>query len=163
MFQFTESIHIAAPAEQIWKTLVDLETWWPPSNPEHINIEIRSSGKPIDVGTEIVFAEYIAGIKGKAAGFITKWNTGHEAAWEGEAVYRYYIVPIRIREGVSWLIESKGENSILSAHVWAKFPSTLFGRFLEWYATNLLNVIARDRDHARCELEYLKEVIETPV
>jgi hypothetical protein len=140
---------------------VDIETWWPPSNPEHIGIEIRSSAKPIDVGTEIVFEERVAGIKGQAAGAITRWIPEREATWEGAAEYRHYGIPIRIREGVSWLIESQDKTSQLSARVWAKFPSTVFGRFLEWYMTKLLNVVERDREHARFELEYLKGEIES--
>jgi len=50
---------------------------------------------------------------------------------------------------------------MLSATVWAQFPSNLFGRFVEWCIVRLLNVIDRDREHARCELEYLKRIIET--
>jgi hypothetical protein len=160
MFQFTESVAIAARPDQIWETLVDIEKWWPDSNPEHIGIEVRNSGKPIDVGTEIVFAEYVAGIKGQAAGSITRLIPGREATWEGAAVYRYYGIRIRVREGVSWLVESQGNTSILSARVWARFPSTFFGRLVEWYTVRLLHVIDRDREHARCELEYLKRVME---
>ncbi len=161
MFQFTESIPIEALPTEIWATFVDIEEWWPPSNPEHIGIEVKSGGSPVDVGTEIVFEERVAGIKGKAEGAITKWAPEREAAWEGVAVYRYCGLRFRVREGVSWLIEDHGESSQLSARVWAEFPSTLLGRFLEWYTTKLLNVVARDREHARRELEYLKYVVES--
>lgn len=161
MFQFTESIAISSRPDEVWETLVDIEKWWPPSNPEHIGIDLRSAGNPIDVGTEIHFEERVAGIKGKAVGLITKWIPEQEATWEGVAVYRYYGIPIRIREGVSWSIESRGSGSKLSASVWAHFPSNVFGRLAEWYTVKLLNVIDRDREHARCELEYLKAVIET--
>lgn len=160
MFQFTESIAIASPPDEVWRTIVDIEKWWPPSNPEHISIDVRSVGKPIDVGTAIHFEERVAGIKGKASGLITKWIPEREARWEGVAVYRYYGIPIRIREGVSWSIESYGSGSRLSARVWAQFPSNAFGRLAEWYTVSLLNVIERDREHARCELDYLKAVIE---
>jgi hypothetical protein len=161
VFQFTESIPIAAPPNEIWKNFVDIAKWWPPSNQEHTDIDVKSHENPIDVGTEVVFEERIAGIKGKAVGSITRWVPEREATWEGEAVYRYYGIPFRIREGVSWLLESHGKTSQLSARVWAEFPSTLFGRFLEWYTTKLLNVVDRDREHARRELEYLKHVIES--
>jgi hypothetical protein len=160
MFQFTESIAISSRPDEIWETLVDIEKWWPPSNPEHIGIDVRSAGKPIGEGTEIYFEERVAGIKGKATGLITKWIPEQEARWEGTSVYRYYGIPIRIREGVSWSIESRGYGSMLSASVWAHFPTNLFGRLAEWYTVKLLNVIDRDREHARCELEYLKAVIE---
>lgn len=160
MFQFTESIHIAASPNEIWATFVDIEKWWLPSNPEHISIEVRAGGNAIDVGTEVVFEERVAGIKGQAVGAITRWIPEHEARWEGKAVYQYCGIPFRIREGVSWLIKRDGKTSQLSAHVWADFPSTFFGRFVEWYTTKLLNVIDRDREHARCELKYLKHAIE---
>ncbi|MGD2056597.1 MAG: hypothetical protein PVJ15_07305 [Gammaproteobacteria bacterium] len=161
MFRFTETIEIASRPDAIWQTLVDIKKWWPPSNPEHISIDVRYAGKPIAVGTEIHFEERVAGIKGKASGSITKWMPQREAAWVGTAVYRYYGIPIRIQEGVSWSIESQGGVSTLSATVWAQFPPNLFGRVAEWYTIRLLNVIDRDREHARCELEYLKAVIET--
>ncbi|HKR30645.1 MAG TPA: hypothetical protein VJT08_09210, partial [Terriglobales bacterium] len=51
-------------------------------------------------------------------------------------------------------------SSILSAHVWARFRTGAFGRFLECYSVHILHITERDRKHARCELEYLKRVIE---
>jgi hypothetical protein len=161
MFQFTESIIIASRPDEIWETLVDFEKWWPPSNPEHISIDVHYDGKPIDVGTEVNFEERIAGIKGKASGSITKWIPECEATWEGAALYSYYGIPIRVREGVSWSIESIGSVSTLSATIWAQFPVNLIGRLVEWYSVRFLNVIDRDKEHARCELEYLKSVFET--
>lgn len=161
MFQFTESISIASRPNEIWKTIVDIEKWWPPSNPEHISIDIHNAGNPINVGTEINFEERIAGIKGIASGSITKWIPEKNATWEGLAIYTYFGIPIRIQEGVSWSIEGEGANSTLSATIWAQYPANLFGRFVEWYSIRLLNVIARDKEHARCELEYLKRIIET--
>lgn len=161
MFQFTESIAIVSRATEIWDTLMDIEKWWPPSNPEHIGIDVCSAGRPLEVGTKIQFEERVAGVKGKAVGFVTKLIPEREATWEGAAVYRHYGVPIRILEGVSWSIESRGSVSKLSATVWVHFPSNWFGRLSEWYAVKLLNVIDRDRKHARRELEYLKELIES--
>jgi hypothetical protein len=160
VFEFTESIMIAAPATATWKVLADVERWWMPSNPEHIRMEVRSQGKPMDVGTEVVFEERVAGIKGRAEGVITQLNPGEQATWEGTAVYRYFGLRFRIHEGVSWRVERHGESSKLSARVWAEFPATTVGRILEWYAKSVLNVVERDREHARRELEYLKGVIE---
>lgn len=160
MFEFTETIEIDKPAKEVWATLVDIETWWPPSNPEHIGIEVRSDGKPIGVGTEIVFEERVAGVKAKAEGSITSWKDRNEAVFEGDAVYRLYGFPIRVREGVAWRLGAHGETTCLSANVWARFPSSIVGSTLEWYAKTLLNVVDKDRAHARCELEYLKRIIE---
>lgn len=163
MFRFTESIEIAAPPDKIWDTLADIEKWWPPSNPEHISIEVQSADEPIGVGTEIVFAERIAGIKGEAAGSLTTWIPSRKAAWKGAAVYWYHGLPLHIQEGVSWMIENQGNLSRLSVTVWALFPSNIFGRLAEWYAVKFLHLIARDREHARCELEFLKGMIESGI
>jgi len=160
MFIFTETISISSRTEQIWKTLVEIEQWWPPSNPEHIGIDVLNTGKPIEVGTKINFEERVAGIKARATGAITQWVPEKVATWEGEALYTYFGIPIRIHEGVSWTIENKGNVSALSATVWAKFPPNRLGRFLEWYMNRFMNVIEKDKVHARCELEYLKRMIE---
>ncbi|WP_162622880.1 SRPBCC family protein [Salinisphaera orenii] len=160
MFEFTETITIHRPGSQVWQTLVDIETWWPPSNPEHIDIQVHSAGQPLDVGTRVDFEERVAGIRATAQGSITRWEPEREVAWEGDAVYRYYGIPLYVREGVVWRVESKGQTTDLSANVWARFTSPLFGRVIEWYATKLLNVVEKDRAHARCELEYLKNILD---
>ena len=161
MFQFTESISIAAQSDEIWNIFEDIEKWWPPANSEHANIEVNTFAKPVDAGTEVNFEERIAGIKGKASGSISRWVYAREARWEGEAFYRYCGISFRIQESVTWLIERRGKTSLLSAHVAAEFPPTLFGRFIEWYAIKVLGITDRDREHARRELEYLKTRIET--
>lgn len=67
---------------------------------------------------------------------------------------------LTIQEGVTWRIEPGMGCSILSAHLWARFPAGTLGRFLEWYSTPIHRVIDCDRKHARRELEYLKHLIE---
>jgi hypothetical protein len=111
------------------------------------------------LGTEVILEQRIVGIKGQVVCAVTRGIPGHEAACEGGAVCRYYGIPFQIREGVSGLVQGRGETPKLSAHVWAQFPSSLFGRVLEWCTTNVLNVVERDREHARRELEYLKRAI----
>jgi hypothetical protein len=160
MFRFTESIPIHASPATVWATLLDIESWWPPSNPGHIGIDVRSSGKPVGLGTAIAFEEKVAGIAAHAEGTITRWAPEKEAEWRGVAVYRYYGIPIRIPEGVTWSIAHRDGGSVLSATVWAEFPANLFGRLFEWYAIRILNIVPRDRDHARCELQYLKRILE---
>ena len=44
MFEFTESVVIAAPLPEVWEVLQDLENWWPASNPEHESIERLDDG-----------------------------------------------------------------------------------------------------------------------
>ena len=160
MFEFTESVRVDAPPGKVWKLLADVERWWPPSNPEHIRIDVLGRSKVIEVGTNINFEERVAGVKGKASGTITRFIPEAEATWEGVAEYRYFGLRFQVHEGVSWYVDKDGEASRLSARVWAKFSSGMFGRLLEWYAKTLLNVIARDREHARCELVYLRNTIE---
>jgi hypothetical protein len=160
MFEFTESIRIEAQSNAVWDHLADVERWWLPSNPDHIGLEVRSSNNGIGIGTEVVFEERIAGIKGKAVGTITSLIHGEKITWEGIAEYRYLGFPFHIREGVSWQVESHTQSSTLSARVWAEFPSSTFGRIFEWYAKSFLNIVARDREHARRELVYLKSAIE---
>ena len=160
MFEFTESIRIEAPADQVWEQLADIERWWMLSNPEHSSIQVQSSDKPIGAGTEVVFEERVAGIPGRAEGRITRWIPGTEATWEGEAAYQYVGFCFHIREGVSWRVEGRGDTATLSARVWAHYPPGVLGRLLEWYTKTVLNVVERDREHARRELVYLKSVIE---
>lgn len=160
MFEFTEAVSIRATAENAWSRLSDLESWWLESNPEHISLEIGSPGKRFAVGTEIAFTERVAGIKASASGTVISLMPGVAATWEGVANYRYFGFDLAIQEGVTWSIEANMGSSTLSAHVSARFPAGAFGRFFEWYSVRILHVIERDRQHARCELVYLKHLIE---
>ena len=130
------------------------------SNPEHIALEIRSPEKRIAAGTEIAFEERVAGIRGSAAGTVTNLTPGVAATWEGVAEYRCAGFRMSIEEGVTWSVEPTATGSKLSAHVWARFPSGWLGPLLEWYSTAILRIVHRDREHARCELEYLKRLFE---
>jgi hypothetical protein len=47
MFEFTESISITATRSEIWRRMVNIEQWWPPSNPEHTSIGVRPAGAHI--------------------------------------------------------------------------------------------------------------------
>lgn len=162
MFEFTESVEIRANPKEVWQHLSALERWWLPSNPEHISLEVRSTDGTIRPGTKIAFQERIAGIKGSAVGTVTRWNPEKEAACEGTAIYGHMGLHFPVREGVSWQVEDvHPETSVLSARVWAQFPSSLFGRVVEWYSRKVLNVVDRDRQHARRELTYLKQWIES--
>lgn len=67
-----------------------------------------------------------------------------------------------IRESVTWRVESVDTNACrLNACVWAVFPTTLSGSFVASAFEHLLNGIADDRQHARRELEYLRNTIES--
>ena len=160
MFEFTETVSIRATAESVWSRLSDVESWWRKSNPEHISLEIGSPDKRVAAGTEIAFEELVAGITARASGTVTSLIPDVAATWEGMANYRYCGFRLAIQEGVTWSIEPDMDSSILSAHVWARFPAGAFGRVLEWNSVHILHIIEHDRKHARCELEYLKRVIE---
>ena len=159
MFEFTESIAIAALPSRVWETLEDVESWWPPSNPEHIGMQVGE--RPIAEGTAVDFQEKVAGIPGRASGHITELRPGERITWAGTARYRYMrLIPFTVQEGVSWTLTPDQDGTRLAAQVWAIFPETLRGRLLEWYATRFVDVIRKDRAHARRELEWLKQHIE---
>ncbi|MEJ2210086.1 MAG: SRPBCC family protein [Anaerolineae bacterium] len=160
MFEFTESIRIAAPPAKVWDYVADVERWWLASNPDHIRMDVGGDGAALGPGTEVTFEERVAGLRGRAEGTVTRWVPGNLIEWEGRARYHYLGLPLQVREGVSWQVEGSDGGSRLSARVWAEFPSGLLGRFFEWYAKSMLDVVDRDREHARRELEYLKFEIE---
>jgi hypothetical protein len=82
--------------------------------------------------------------------------------WEAPAArYRLCGVPTTIGEGVTWTLKRTTEGATdLSAHVWATFPAGVYGRLLHGVFTHLLHGVARDREHTRTELCYLKRMIE---
>ena len=162
MFEFTETIPIAAPREQVWDTVADIEGWWPASNPEHDSLEPLDD-RGIEVGARLRIREKIAGIPGVAEGAITEVVPGRTVTWEApEAHYRWHGIPLTVGEGVTWTVDSSGPAaSEVSAHVWATFADTVYGRLVEWTFTRLLDGISKDRHHARTELEYLKRTIES--
>lgn len=51
MFDFKATVDIHTTVEKLWGYLIDIEEWWLPSNPEHIELEILSQDKQIDEGT----------------------------------------------------------------------------------------------------------------
>lgn len=161
-FDFTETIRIDAPAPTVWATLVDIETWWLPSNPEHDSIERLDAGHEITVGTRFRIREKIAGVPGTGLGAITHLDPGTSVTWESDQM-RYRLlaaVPFTISEGVTWRVDSDGpDHCCVSAHVWARFPTGPGGRLLWLLFTRLLNGINKDRRHARTELEYLSAIL----
>lgn len=160
MFEFTEAVKIDAPASEVWEVLQDLEGWWPASNPEHESLE-RLDDLGIEVGARIRIREKIAGIRGEAIGTITRVHPGSSVTWEtSKACYRWFGVPITIGEGVTWTVTSSGDNTRVSAHVWATFPS-IASRLLRPIFIRLLSGIENDREHTRIELRHLKRLIES--
>ena len=161
MFEFTETIDIGASADAVWETIVEVERWWPPSNPEHDSLERLDEGD-LKVGTRFRIREKVAGIPGEAIGIITNVEPGTSVTWRADqAQYRLLGISFTIGEGVTWRVEPDGLDACrLSAHVWATFPDGVIGRFLSFVFTQLLDGIAKDRQHTRTELEYLKKSIE---
>lgn len=161
MLSFTESVTIAASPGVIWTHLVDFERWWVASNPEHIRLEILSPDKSVVEGTQIDFEERVAGVRAVAKGRIVSLHPRVEATWEGRAVYHYLGIRIPIHEGVKWRLAGMGRDlTIISASVWAEFPGGPIGGLLEWHAKKHLDILERDREHMRQELNYLKDVVE---
>lgn len=161
MFEFIETVVIAAPPPVVWVVLQELENWWPASNPEHESIERLDDGG-IRVGAVLRVREKIAGVPGEAVGTITRADPQAAVTWEApKARYRILGVPFTIGEGVTWSVQSEPAGATrLSAHVWATFPGP-FGWLLQWMFTFLFRGVEKDREHARTELHYLKRIVET--
>lgn len=161
MFQFTESIQIRASLDRAWNYLVDVEKWWPPSNPEHESLEIIDRNRPLSKGTKIRFRERVAGIPGEMEGEVTEYAERDHITWESSmARYALCGLTFDVREGVRWNVRDEGPFVILSATVWAIFPNGLKGSALEWLFKGPLRGEAKDRLHARRELEYVKRELE---
>lgn len=161
MFEFTESALIDATPTTVWQVMVDLERWWPASNPEHHSFERLDDGPELAVGSRLRIRECIAGIPGEATGKITRLEPPWLVTWEApQARYRWFGVPVTLGEGVTWRIAPRGDQVDLSATVWATFPPGPRGRLLETAFIRLLNGVEKDREHARSELSYLKTTIE---
>lgn len=161
MFEFTEEMLIQAPASEVWEVMTDLERWWVASNPEHESLE-RLDDLGIGEGARLRIREKIAGVPGQYVGELTRVVPLAEVTMEApKARYRLAGLGFTVSEGVTWRLEPAGEGSTrVSARVWATFPDGRSGRVLEWVFTRLLDGITRDREHARTELAYLKEIIE---
>ncbi len=160
MFEFTEMITIEAPPEAVWEFMRDIDRWWPASNPEHDSlVRVDGSGE-LGVGTRLLIREKIAGIPGEALGTITRWEPGRVVTWDApQARYRWFGVEQVLGEGVTWRIQQSGAGSVVSATVWARFPPGLRGGVFET-VFRLVGGIAKDREHTRVELRYLKAGIE---
>jgi uncharacterized protein YndB with AHSA1/START domain len=163
MFDFTESVLIEAPHDQVWQVLSDIDRWWLASNPEHDSLEHLDSLAPTQVGARLRIREKIGGIPGEAVGTITAVEPGTAVTWQADARYRWLGVPVRVGEGVTWRVEPHDESTTqVNARVWATFPSHLVGRVAAFAFVRLLHGIDKDRRHAYTELQYLKALIENP-
>lgn len=164
MFEFTETILVNAPPARVWEVMSNIDGWWLASNPEHESLERVGDDSGIEVGAQMRIKEKIAGIPGDALGVITDVKPSSSVTWEAPNTrYRWHGIPITIGEGVTWSIDARRDDASahVSAHVWATFPPGVSGRLLEWVFVRLLDGVEKDREHARTELRYLKQLIET--
>lgn len=161
MFEFTETISVHAAPSAVWDTMRDLERWWPASNPEHESLE-RLDDRGIEPGARLRIREKIAGVPGEAVGTITRVEPGTEVTWDAPAArYRWGGVGVTVGEGVTWRVDpGPAGDTEISARVWGTFPPGLAGRLTECVFKRVLNGVARDREHARTELRYLKRILE---
>lgn len=82
-FEFTESIDIPVTPAELWDVMVDVEDWWPPSNPDHESIERLTPGA-LRPGTRLLVHEKIAGIPGEVEGpVVTVDEAGRRLVWRG--------------------------------------------------------------------------------
>jgi hypothetical protein len=160
-FEFTESIEIGAPANRVWSVMTELEDWWVDSNPEHESLE-RLDDRGVAVGARLRIREKVAGVPGEYVGELTRVVPMSEVTMEApSARYRLLGIPFTVGEGVTWRLEPLGEHAAqVSARVWATFPHGLMGRLVAWTFVHVLNGVAKDREHARTELRYLKRLLE---
>ena len=160
-FEFTETIDVQAPPELVWDVMSDLDNWWVASNPEHESLE-RLDDRGIAVGAKLRIRERIAGVPGEYIGELTRVTPMSEVTMEAPAArYRLFGISLTVGEGVTWRLESTDDHaSQVSARVWATVPYGFLGHAVAWIFVNLLNGIAKDREHARVELRYLKQIIE---
>lgn len=161
MFDFTESVEIETTADRLWSYLIDIESWWPTSNPEHESLEILSYDKHLAVGTRLRIRERIAGIPGEAEGEITELVEADHVSWEADrARYRLWGIPLEVAEGVRWTLRPGTYGIHLAATVWARFPGGWKGRLVEWLFKRPLDGVRKDREHTRRELEHIKAQLE---
>jgi Polyketide cyclase / dehydrase and lipid transport len=162
MFEFTESVRVEAGPQQVWDVLRDIDNWWLASNDEHVDLEHLDDRPATEVGAKLRIHEKIGGIPGEAVGLITAVEPGSAVTWEADATYRWLgLLSVPVKEGVTWRVQPHGDDATeISARVWARFPHKGIGRLAAFAFTRLLNGVAKDRQHARTELEYLKGIIE---
>lgn len=161
MYEFTESIVIEVDPKTVWERLIDIESWWPDSNPEHASLERLD--ERVGVGTRLRIRERVAGVPGEAVGEITEFEPLSAVTWEApEARYRLLGMTVTVGEGVTWSMDAAdGGATRVSARVWAVFFDTAIGRAQEWMFAHVLNGVERDREHTRTELRYLKQLLES--
>jgi uncharacterized protein YndB with AHSA1/START domain len=161
MFDFTESVLIDAPHAEVWEVLSDVDRWWLASNPDHDSLEHLDTLAATQVGARLRIREKVGGIPGEADGTITSVEPGRAVTWEADATYRWFGLPLRVGEGVTWRVDPEADAATrVSARVWATFPKHLVGRIAAFAFVHLLNGIEKDREHARTELRYLKSLFE---
>jgi hypothetical protein len=161
MFDFTAKLMIDTSVDALWQRLTHIKSWWLASNPEHISLEILAEDYELHVGTPIRIRERIAGIPGEATGQIQTLEETREITWvSDDAMYRFWGLPLSVKEGVTWRVEPQGDHVQLSAHVWAEFPETWFGGLVEWFFKHVINGVDKDYEHAMTELRYLKETMD---
>lgn len=162
MFDFAETVLIAAPHREVWALLSDIDCWWLASNPDHASLEHLDSLAPTDLGARMRIREKIGGIPGTADGLITAVEPGTAVTWEAEARYGWFGLSIRVIEGVTWRVEPQSDSMTrVSARVWAIFGSNVVGRLAAFAFVHLLNGVEKDREHTRTELRFLKQRIES--
>lgn len=164
MFEIKAAIGIEAPQSATWSLLQDVDRWWLRSNPDHLALEIVATPPQMAEGVWIRIRERIAGVPGSGIGQITCLEPGKRVTWEsGDFRYRYLgVFGITVAEGVTWQLKAgPDDTTIVSAHVWARFPTTLWGRFTEWWFRHALKGEQRDYDHTMTELRFLKNALES--
>ncbi|MEV6643512.1 hypothetical protein [Amycolatopsis sp. NPDC051371] len=134
MFDYVEAIVIAAPVPAVRETLRSIEGEWLGAGAEGgANRRAETSClRPAPVLNRSSFARY-----------------------------RWLRQPVDVAESVTWSVERYGyDSTVVRAHVWAEFRAGLHARLMELAFARLFGGVARDREHTRSALRYLKRMSE---
>lgn len=156
----TARVTIDKSKEIIWDYMINLNNWWVKSNDEHDSLKVLSEGDELKEGTLIEIKEKVAGVSCVAIGKIHSLDKYNTVTWESDrAVYNFFGLRVKVREGVKWSLKKSNKRTILSADVFAEFQG-FFGPLYKFLFKNVLNGIEKDYQHALKEVKYIKSVLD---
>ena len=160
-FATTESIVIRAPIKVVWDFTTNLKNW-KDSNPDHLGTVVLSERRDFHSGLRFRDREKVGGYLGEKLGRFYDVVPGRSWKWECDARYKNSLgwTLIRIQEGGVFSLKPTKEGVLVSHTVYGKFPSSAYGRFLNWLFHGLLNGGEDVRKHTKIELVFFKKEIE---
>ncbi len=155
------NILIQASPAAVWETIKHIASAWPASNHEHIQTCAISPNEVAHNGMVYFDIEKVGGYTAVMYASLYEVIPNKQFKWKAEANYRIGLFSLPIKEGGIFTL-SKTDNGTMVKHmVWADFPDTLTGRFVNWLANNVLNTGQRAQQHSQIELKYFKKHAES--